>query len=118
MLMAQKRRLPCPNCGKNLPRGLPQLNAELPCLRGMPHLLAAGEEAFRCPYCSCVWKRLVGQASKIEITPLGFFSSCSNRLQPLPTGFKPYVPKAVKNNRPPGTAVRKSANGRKRSEKN
>ena len=84
----------------------------------MRHLLAAGDQAFRCLYCSCVWKHLVGQASNIEITPLGFYSLDSNRLQPLPTGFKPYVPKPVKNNRPPGTAVRKFANGRKRSEKN
>jgi len=86
--MAQKRPSQCPNCGMKLPREHPQLNANLPWLRGLLGLLVSGEEAFRCPSCSCVWKQSLGQALKIEVTPLGFYRSDSQGLHPLPTGFK------------------------------
>lgn len=87
--MAQKRPSQCPNCGMNLPREHPQLNANLPWLRGFLQLVVTGEEAFRCPSCSCVWKQSPAQALKVEVTPLGFYRSDSQSLHPLPTGFKP-----------------------------
>jgi hypothetical protein len=84
----------------------------------MLHFFVTGEEAFRCPYCSCVWKQSVGQTLKIEITPLGFYRSDSKSLHPLPTGFKPLALRPEEIKRLPGMAVRKSRSYRKRPKKN
>lgn len=97
--MAEKRPSPCPNCGMKLPRGHAPLNANLPWLRRLLRLLVSGEEAFRCPLCSCVWKQYAGRDLRIEVTPLGFYRSDSQSLHPLPTGFRPSV-------RDPGKSAR------------
>jgi len=84
----------------------------------MLHFAVTGEEAFRCPYRSCVWKQSVGRVLKIEMTPLGFYRSDSNHVHPLPTGFKPFVLKPTEIKPLPRVAVRKSRSRRRRSKKN
>ena len=87
--MANKAKLRCPNCERNLPSGLRHLDEGLPWLRNVARMLVAGQQVFRCPYCSFVWKQSVGTDTRIEVTPLGFYRSDVERLQRLPTGFKP-----------------------------
>ena len=87
--MVHKKKLRCPNCVRNLPRGLTHLNEGLPCLRVVAHMLSAGPQVSRCPYCCFVWKQSVGTVTRIEVTALGFYRSDTDRPQRLPTGFKP-----------------------------
>ncbi|MGA3119094.1 MAG: hypothetical protein ABSF90_32325, partial [Syntrophobacteraceae bacterium] len=87
--MAQKRPSQCPNCGMKLPREHPQLNANLPWLRGFLQLVVTGEEAFRCPSCSCVWKQSPGQALKVEVTPLGVSGAEDGSIMAGPEGARP-----------------------------
>ena len=84
-----KAKIRCPNCVRNLPRGLRQLDEGVLWLRNVAQLLVAGQQVFRCLYCSFVWRQSVGPLARIKVTPLGLYRSDSNRLQRLPTGFKP-----------------------------
>src|ERR1035437_9226071 len=87
--MAHKANLRCPNCVRILPRKLPQLNEGLPWLLDVAQLSHSGQQIFRCPYCALVWRQSVGPVTGVEVTALGLYRSDSNRLQCLPTGFKP-----------------------------